>query len=110
MKKIISLILTLILCITLSSCMTTSNNILINEDKSITYNNNVYHRLDDASSFIIDINDGNWKEIARKPYGFLWAITIYYGNNSKNPEFITHSRGRGKDLYIREDLTIDKIL
>ena len=112
MKKIISLFISFLLCLSLCSCtpLSPSNTISYNEDHSeMYYNERTYINYNNTSGkYDFNCEDDVWHEIATMPYGFFYilgAVTAYYGNNIENPDFIICSRT--PDFYVREDITLN---
>ena len=114
MKRIISLLLALVICLLFSSCtpLTNSNSISFNDDASaLYYNNHTYINYNNTNGkyrFDVEKDGEYWIHIATKPYGLFYVlgdITEFYGNDIENPTFITNSRTI--DFYVREDLVLD---
>ena len=114
MKRIIALLLALTILILFCSCTSLSdaNTISYNDDASeLYYNGRTYINYENYNGkYRIDLekDTDKWAEIATMPYGIFYilgAVTVYYGNNTENPEIITDSRVNG--FYVREDISID---
>lgn len=108
MKKLLSILLTIIMIIALCSC--SNNTIAYNSDNSkIYYNGYTFLNLHNYNGkYQIDLKNEECIEIARVPYGFwyvLGAVTVVYGNNQEKPDYIANNRTT--DLYLREDLCIN---
>ena len=117
MKRIVALILSFAICVLFCSCTPLSkrNTISYNDDSTeMYYNGYTYINYDNHKGkyrFDLENDTDNWVKIATMPYGFfniLGAVTVYYGNNTENPNFITNSRTI--DFYVRKDVTIDHSL
>ena len=117
MKRIVALILSFAICVLFCSCTSLSkrNTISYNDDSTeMYYNGYTYINYDNHKGkyrFDLENDTDNWVKIATIPYGFfniLGAVTVYYGNNTENPNFITNSRTI--DFYVRKDVTIDHSL
>lgn len=117
MKRIVALILSFAICVLFCSCTSLSkrNTISYNDDSTeMYYNGYTYINYDNHKGkyrFDLENDTDNWVKIATMPYGFftiLGAVTVYYGNNTENPNFITNSRTI--DFYVRKDVTIDHSL
>ena len=114
MKKLVALLLSFVICISFSSChpLSSPNTISHNDDASeIYYNGQTYINYNNTNGkyrFNIEADAEHWIKIATIPYGFFYilgAVTHFYGNDIKNPDFITNSRTN--DFYVRKDLTLD---
>lgn len=117
MKRLVALILSLTICVLFCSCTPLSklNTISYNDDATEMYYNGYtyvnYNNYNGKYRFDLKNDTDNWVKIATMPYGFFYilgAVTVYYGNNAENPDFITNSRT--KDFYVREDVVIDHSL
>ena len=112
MKKIILWILIFTYSLSFCACtpVSSSDTITYNDDLSEWYyNGHTYINYNNTNGkYITDRKDLEWVEIATIPYGIFYilgAVTIFYGNDKENPEFITNSRTI--DFYVRDDLTLD---
>jgi len=108
MKRIIAILLSFSICVCLCSCtpLSPKDTITHNDDASEIYYNGRTYVLIRNDCYGIDIE--NMTKIATIPYGFFYllgAVTIFYGNNGENPDFITENRT--DSFYLREDLTLD---
>lgn len=106
MKRIIALLLTVLLCLSLCACGKVSYN---DDSSSLYYNGRTYINYNNHNcKYRTNVENIGWKKIAWQPYGFffiLGAVTEFYGNDVNNPDFIANSRT--VDLYVREDITLD---
>ena len=114
MKRIIALLLSLAICVLFCSCTPISNRNTISYNDNATemyYNGNTYINYNNTNGkyrFDLENDTDNWVKLATMPYDFFYilgAVTVYYGNDLENPEFITNSRT--SDFYVREDVAID---
>lgn len=118
MKKRISLILILTLCVLcLSSCallhpIWSEHTLTISEDEedTIYYNGRKYIENDFGFLYSYPDFENEWVHIATKPwdpvvYAVLGTVSEYYGNDADNPTVITCSRGAF--LWFREDIMLD---
>ena len=117
MKRIVALMLSVTICVLFCSCTPLSklNTISYNDDSTeMYYNGYTYVNYDNYNGkyrFDLEKDTDNWVEIATMPYGFFYilgAVTVYYGNDTEKPDFITNSRTI--DFYVREDIAIDHSL
>lgn len=117
MKRLVALMLSFAICVLFCSCAPLSklNTISYNDDATEMYYNGCtyinYNNYNGKYHFDLENDTDNWVKIATMPYGFfyIWeAVTVYYGNNAENPDFITNSRTF--DFYVREDISIDHSL
>lgn len=117
MKRIVVLLLSIAIFVLFCSCTPLSkpNTISYNDDATkMYYNGNTYINYNNTNGkyrFDLENDTDNWAKIATMPYGFFYilgAVTVYYGNNEENPDFITNSRT--EDFYVREDVVIDHSL
>lgn len=113
-KRIIALLLALTILVLFCSCtsLSAANTISYNDDGTeLYYNGRTYINYENYNGkYRIDLekDTDKWAEIATMPYGIFYilgAVTVYYGNNTDNPEIITDSRANG--FYVREDISID---
>lgn len=113
MKKIFALLIFFVICISFCSCTPISpvNTISYNDDATeMYYNGHTYINFNNYNGkYCFNLEDDNWINIATMPYGYFYildAVTVYYGNDAENPDFITNSRTI--DFYVREDLSFDR--
>lgn len=106
--RVTSIILAAAILAVLSGCVkiSPSDTIRYTVDENLHYNGRVY--VNSGSKYYADTDSEDCVKIAVRPYGFFYllgAVTVFYGNDAENPEYISPSRGH--DLYVREDLKID---
>ena len=112
MKKIIILLLTFVICITLFACAFFLKKDTIqysNNGSRLYYNGYTFNNCNNTNGrYIFDKSDKDWIKIATEPYGIFYLIgstTVYYGNNQNNPDFIINSRT--SDIYVNDSITLD---
>ena len=113
MKKITAVLLSFLICVSLCACAALSplKTISYNDDcTELYYNGRTYIDYQNTNGkYRIDFDDPNCVKIATMPYGYFYilgAVTIYYGNDAANPDFITDSRTQS--FYVREDISFGR--
>ncbi|MGN0492816.1 MAG: hypothetical protein ACI4F7_04135 [Acutalibacteraceae bacterium] len=106
--RVTAIILAAAILAVLSGCrkLSPSDTIMYTADGNLHYNGRAY--VNSGSKYYADTDSEDCVKIAVRPYGFFYllgAVTVYYGNDAENPEYISPSRGH--DLYVREDFKID---
>lgn len=112
MKKTAALLCVIVICVSFCACTPLSprGTIVYNLDATeMYYNGNTYlnyRNYNGKYRFDPKKDTDNWVKIATMPYVYILnAVTVYYGNNAENPDFITNTRTH--DFYVREGLAFD---
>lgn len=106
--RVTAIILVAAILAVLSGCqkIPSADTVRFTADGNLHYNGRAY--VNSGSKYYADTDSEDCVKIAVRPYGFFYllgAVTVFYGNDAENPEYISPSRGH--DLYVREDLKID---
>lgn len=106
--RVTAITLVIVILAVLSGCVKISpaDTIRYTADGNLHYNGSAY--VNTSGKYLADTDSEDCVKIAVRPFGILFllgAVSVYYGNDAENPEYIYSSRGQG--FYVREDLKID---